>query len=504
MNGLDEVIKHSSKLPSLPAVALHVVELANRPEVHLRDVAKVVAMDPALAGKLLRFANSPAYSAPQQVESLNRAIVLMGMTATLNVALSFTLVSSMRLQQGNGLDYQLFWRRSLAAAACARVFGEAVKEPALEELFLAGLLQDIGMLAIDRVDAEFYGGLGEAQRDHVELQAYEKALMDKDHSYLAVWLLRKWGLHERTIAAVQHSHAVAPVRDAGKHAGFVHCVMLSNQLAELFVNEDASSDYPRMVRLAKMLLDIDERKLGKVLERARQLIGQFEKLFELGFDGDSVIDILASANEALMLRNVDMAQQLEALKGSRPPAAADSEAASPAAAPSKADKWRDPLTGVSNEAFLQHHLQQTFTRATSAKKAFSLALLDLDNFTAVNERCGRDAGDLILKAVARQLKESVRTGDVVVRQRGGSFALLLPGLDAEAATASCEAIVERLRDKAYPLKGGERLKVTASMGLATHSPTAPFAAAADLPQAAALALAQAKLAGRDRLQVYRR
>ena len=116
-------LKACRTLPSMPAVALQVLELCQDDEVSIGKVAKVLVRDPALASKVLRVANSPYYGVRSQVTTIERAITILGINATLSLALSFSLVKGLRASGTSGFDYRIYWRNSAIAATAARVIG---------------------------------------------------------------------------------------------------------------------------------------------------------------------------------------------------------------------------------------------------------------------------------------------------------------------------------------------------------------------------------------------
>ena len=142
--------------PSPPGVATHIIELAQDPEIEMGKVAKALSMDSALSTKVLRIANSPLYAQRRKSENLRQALVVLGLNATLTLALSFSLVKSLRGAKPNGLNYKFYWRRALLAATAARALGDAMRQTLAEEIFLAALLQDVGMLALDQAVPDLY------------------------------------------------------------------------------------------------------------------------------------------------------------------------------------------------------------------------------------------------------------------------------------------------------------------------------------------------------------
>src|ERR1700721_4421364 len=132
----------------------------------MAKVAKALSMDSALSTKILRIANSPLYAQRRKSENLRQALVVLGLNATLTLALSFSLVKTLRAGKVNGIDYPLYWRRALVAATAARALADALRQPMAEEIFLAALLQDVGILALDQALPDLYRGADLDQGDH--------------------------------------------------------------------------------------------------------------------------------------------------------------------------------------------------------------------------------------------------------------------------------------------------------------------------------------------------
>lgn len=158
---------------------------------------------------------------------------------------------------------------------------------------------------------------------------------------------------------------------------------------------------------------------------------------------------------------------------------------------------RDPLTGLHNRRYLTSALHRLAREPASAP--VSVAILDIDNFKAVNDAFGHAAGDRVLIRVAVLLRAVMRTSDTLTRTGGEEFVVLMPRTGAGAAQAVCERLLQVLRDETWH-RIDERLTVTASVGVATGDP----AAAAPLDFEALTRLADerlylAKHAGRNRV-----
>ena len=116
---LQDRLKSCQTLPSVPAVAIDIIQLSKQEDIGISQVAAVLARDPAIVAKVLRAANSAFYVVRSEVTTLERAISIMGTNAALSLSLSFSLVGSLRKPHRAGFDYVSYWRRSVIAAAIA-------------------------------------------------------------------------------------------------------------------------------------------------------------------------------------------------------------------------------------------------------------------------------------------------------------------------------------------------------------------------------------------------
>jgi len=155
----------------------------------------------------------------------------------------------------------------------------------------------------------------------------------------------------------------------------------------------------------------------------------------------------------------------------------------------------DDLTGLKNRRYFHEALEAAFSFALRQEQPLSVALLDVDDFEPYKEALGHAAGDDLLSAVALILSEHVRAHDVVARNGGDEFAILLPAADADAA----RAVVERLR-AAIAERGWPHRPVTASVGMATMPPF--ILSALDLVERADRALSHAKRRGHSQVTHY--
>jgi diguanylate cyclase (GGDEF)-like protein len=479
----------AANIPSPPAIALQIVALAGDPEIDVAKVATTISKDPGLTAKVLRVANSPLYSKRRKSENLRQALVALGLNAATTLALSFSLVSAYKTGTGAGISHTRYWRRAILGASAARTFASLKGVRAPEDIFLAALLQDIAVLAIDRVQTDFYRTPPEAT--HRELIAHESASLNTDHAAVGAWLLRYWKLPESLCATVEASHAPENVPMTTPVGMAARCVALGSECVELLL-APAPIDPTELAKQAAAWLGIDGESLTTAMSTIVAEIPEVERLFDTAIlDADIATSIIDQARELLTLRNLQAIDQVASL--------IQTTAQLEQRTTVLEDKQRrDPLTGVFNRGYLDELLQREFQSASAGGWPLTLVFADLDRFKRVNDTYGHPTGDSVLVETARIFLKAVRDTDYVARYGGEEFVILLPGLGAEGAKHVCERILEMLRGARHRVAGGS-IRVTASLGLATHDPGSPFRRVAEMVEAADRCVYIAKKAGRDRL-----
>jgi diguanylate cyclase (GGDEF)-like protein len=472
-------------------VATHIIELARDPDIEMAKVAKALSMDSALSTKILRIANSPLYAQRRKSENLRQALVVLGLNATLTLALSFSLVKALRRGKPNGISYPFYWRRALLAATSARALADAMHQPMAEEIFLAALLQDVGILALDQAVPDLYRGGEALQRDHKALAEAEKKRLQTDHAEIGGWLMRTWSLPDRLHLAISHSHRIDLSFTAEAAQIFERCVALSGPVADLFLLDPEQRQFAETAQTAERSLGLDRMAFGQVLGTVGAMIPETEAIFEsepLARQHPELI--LEQAREVLMLRSLHALREINTLR-------AVAESSNSRALELEEETRRDTLTGVYNRAYLDQVMAREFDSATRHKWPLSIAFADLDDFKKINDRFGHQAGDRILQATARILRGNTRETDLIARYGGEEFVVVLPATDSGTAHSVCERIVSAFQNTGHVI-GSDHANVTVSIGCATLDSQTSFSNVADFIKAADQALYAAKLLGRNR------
>ncbi|NTJ42114.1 PleD family two-component system response regulator [Agrobacterium larrymoorei] len=157
----------------------------------------------------------------------------------------------------------------------------------------------------------------------------------------------------------------------------------------------------------------------------------------------------------------------------------------------------DGLTGLNNRRYLDNHLKILFNRAASRGRSLSVCITDIDRFKQVNDTYGHDAGDEVIREFAARLRSTVRGADLACRYGGEEFVVVMPDTTAEMAALVAERLRSIIESKAFVLRSGRELNITASLGIATNAGS--IETPDQLLRQADRALYEAKNAGRNRV-----
>jgi diguanylate cyclase (GGDEF)-like protein len=488
--GVREKLAKCADLPSIPAVAIQILDLCQRDEPDMGEISKLIGSDPALSAKILRLTNSPMYGLKCQVRTVSHAICLLGLSAVRPLALSFSLVKGLQTRDRKSLTW--FWKRSLLAAVAARELATASNYRLGEEAFLGALLQDIGVLALRQLASAEYTSLVRPGIGHAALADGERTLFGEDHASLGAWLAERWKLPTSLCSAIAGSHSAGQLPE-GTHADIAHLVRLvavSGEVADVWIEADAAEAMKALRTSASLLLQIDDRKLDATLRqvaiRSEEVANYFD--VEIGTP-EELSAILDQAKETLLILALAANRQVNDAK----------EAMGSLEAKAKSlehEAQRDGLTGLFNRAYFDHAVAQKVEQAATDRTPLSLILFDIDHFKNVNDTYGHQAGDKVLSGVAKVLGGRMRPTDITARYGGEEFVLLLPCTDGSGAAIVAERLRRRVSETVHEIGAGSVLRVTVSAGHATLQPGSA-ASSETLVASADTALYAAKRGGRN-------
>ncbi len=487
-----ERIKSSASLPSLPAIAIRTLELARKEDVKIADLAAVITNDPALSSKILKTANSPLYGLAEPVSTVSRALVVMGLQAVKTLAVSFSLVPTLKNASGGpgeSFDYVQLWKRSIYSAVAAKLLAKRLGVRFEEEAFLAALLADIGIFAMQRVlRREFEVVYAQSGGNHETCLALCREKFDLDHTIVGAALAQQWQLPAVLARPIALHHEPDAETDPLVKP-LVEVVFTGCLIGEVFA---AASPAPYIMRARKELAQrfrLEPMEVEKLLAEIGAKTGESARLFEFDIGEDRPYqEILEEAQQTLILLSLQTQHHADVVRK-------ENEALQHQAT-------TDSLTALANRGRFNDFFAEQFARAARFGRPVSLLFMDVDHFKKFNDSHGHQAGDEVLRRVGKLLKLAARSVDLAARYGGEEFALVLTDTDATTAAQLAEDIRCALEGEKVPFEG-QTLKITASIGVAGFDKNAPFQSPAQITAAADKALYAAKAAGRNCVRLFR-
>lgn len=277
INGLDS-------LPAMPVIAQKILTLSldtNQGELQL---LKLIEADPLMSARVIGLSNSPLFGASKQVNSIQDAAMLLGLTRVKSVALGIAMMSTMKRQPPGLLNMQQLWLHSLGVALGMRTLARAMPSrtrPMDDEIFLCGLLHDIGYMVLDYLDTELSDTLqrklvAEPARDVTEIEA---EVIEVSHAEMGAQLARHWDLPERIISVLRYHHT-PDVEDAAPGQPLVSLLNLAEKLLPSFaihetVNTQSSAEEWQALGIDPARAEELTAAVHEQSEQAKQLANSF-------------------------------------------------------------------------------------------------------------------------------------------------------------------------------------------------------------------------------------
>lgn len=276
----EDLIRDISGLITLPDVYLRINRLIEDPRSSSADIAKVISQDASFTLKLLKLANSALYSFSSAVDSVSKAVTIIGTTQIRNLALSLSVANSFEGLPNELVSMRNFWKHSLLCALSAQHLCELARRCDGDALFTAGLLHDIGELIIfNRLPEEAKTALLlvlDSQEEVIVPEA-ETRVIGFSHSEVGGALARQWNLPTLLQECIAHHHTPDLAQTHPRETALIHIANSLAQLAEVDSLDLESA--PPITESAWQITGLDESVIEPVVRAAQQEFTEIEQLF---------------------------------------------------------------------------------------------------------------------------------------------------------------------------------------------------------------------------------
>lgn len=208
---LEVMIMTASDLPTIPVVAVKVMQLIESETASAEELAKVVASDPAVAARVLKISNSSFYGCQRQIQTLSHAIVVLGF-ATLK---SLVVAASVKqVYQPYGLTEKMLWEHSFGAGLAARIIARETRLASEEQAFLGGLFHDLGKIVMNTMNSDqFRDVMMRCYNDGLTFEEAERQVYPYTHAEVGGLVIKKWNFPDMLMRAVLNHHLLEFAED---------------------------------------------------------------------------------------------------------------------------------------------------------------------------------------------------------------------------------------------------------------------------------------------------
>ena len=424
-------ILNCPSLPSLPAVAARVLELTSDPDVKMAELASQITTDQALSAKVLRTVNSSFYGLRKRCSSIETALIMLGLGPVKALVLGFSLVSAMEGNEEDTFDYNDYWTRGLNTAIAAKIVADTkgYKDDS-DECFLAGLLQDFGMIAMYRALNQDYVKVVESvEGKHANLAKAELKAFELQHAAVGATIAEKWKLPSEI--AVPINYHERPTACPSEYSKVARCIALGNLIHEVLISENPSDALRTAYARAQTWLDLTESEVDEIILETSNASKEMAKVLEVDVaKTESAEEILARADRKLI--EMTREHQIESYS--------INELAMGTLDPESIDS----LTGVLNRDGFKHAIKQVYSAVKPGEVEITVIQISLAGLDEVSELIGAQSHDeIVMGTSVILLKFFEPMGGAICRLTDHDFGVVLPEVGRETASRAAASVTEQ-------------------------------------------------------------
>ena len=239
------LLKKFNNSKTLPHVAIHLSRLISDEKSSVKEFEEIIRIDPSLVVRLLRVVNSPYYGLRQKVDDIDRAVVFVGMKNLYNLVVVEALKDVFRESPHEDIfSRKMLWLHCAAVGICGKMIAERIVEQKGEDVFLCGILHDIGMIVEDQVARDlFLETCKTYEPESGQITKYERKIIGTDHCAIGYELARDWQLSHEIQEGIKNHHKTLEDVSPSGITGII-------QIAEYIVS---LSGYPAIPGMKGML-----------------------------------------------------------------------------------------------------------------------------------------------------------------------------------------------------------------------------------------------------------
>jgi signal transduction histidine kinase/HD-like signal output (HDOD) protein len=260
-----------ARLPAMPQILIKLIEHLQADDLGMPELAALIANDAGMTSKILAVANSSAYHRSTRAVALEPSLIALGTDMIKTLVISESVFQTFNnFPQAGSTDLRGFWRNSLTAAVLARELAKRMEYGHVEEAYLAGLLHNVGRLALLATAPKEYA-FNFTARDDEDLCAVEQRTLQITHAEAGAWLIERWHLDSFLADSVLYHHEPS-ARLQSAHP-LIRIVRLAHLMAMHEPDAEAIADAARLCGLEQDEVDAIGAAAVRQVEKAASHLG---------------------------------------------------------------------------------------------------------------------------------------------------------------------------------------------------------------------------------------
>lgn len=276
---LTKALSRITEISSLPEITTRIIQIVEDPKSTAHDMHEIVRSDPALAAKVLKVVNSAFYGLPSQISNLDRAIVMLGLSAVKNIALAASLS---RLFRPGNLSSKFavrdLWLHSIAVGVCSRMIAEkSFGQP--EETFVAGLVHDVGLLVeYQLLPEKLRNVVAACEAQSQNFLKAELSLIGGDHTQFGAAIVVRWKFPPMLRNAVQYHHDPSALQ--ADHRKLVAAIQVADTICcQNQIGFYLTAETQEVTEDQLGIIGISPETVAEIVEALPERIAESEKIF---------------------------------------------------------------------------------------------------------------------------------------------------------------------------------------------------------------------------------
>ncbi len=276
MNDLNILVRKVEKISSLPTVFVKISELINDPTSTSSDIAHVIEVDQALTSRLLQLANSAFYGMPGKVNTISRAVTIIGFKQLQELVLAISVRDQFaQIGENSPLNMTSFWQHSIGCGVAARVLATFQGTPNPDSFFVAGFLHDLGRLVLlEHYPQKYLEVIEKAKDTDCFLHEVELEVFGFTHADVGGALIKNWQLPDFLFEAVNYHHSPEVLSKVNEYVAFIHIANIITHACQLGFsgNEFVPPLSQQIWEESKLKVSALEPVVNKVIEQYSEMV----------------------------------------------------------------------------------------------------------------------------------------------------------------------------------------------------------------------------------------